>query len=84
MAAFSSSRSWALVMPTLEPALAGLTKMGQPSFAMTPSQTPSGSDSISQRVAESHLVWGMPEASNMALATALSMQTALARTPQPT
>ena len=84
MASFSSARSWALVMPTLEPALAGLTKMGQPSFAMAPSQTPSRSDSISQRLAASHRVWGMPAASNRALATALSMQTALARTPQPT
>ena len=71
-------------MPTLEPAFAGLTNTGQPSFFSTPSHTPSRSDSISQRSAASHLVWGTPLASNRALATALSMHTALASTPQPT
>ena len=84
MAFFSSSRLDTLEMPTLEPAFAGLTNTGQPSFFSTPSHTPSRSDSISQRSAASHLVWGTPLASNRALATALSMHTALASTPQPT
>ena len=81
MASVSASRDFALVTPTDEPMLAGLTKTGSPSASITSSAVPAPT---SCSVKDSQRLCAMPCWASTCLAIALSMASAEPRTPLPT
>jgi len=83
MAAGRSSAAFTLLMPTLEPRLAGLTKHGKPISAPIPRAIGPGSRSQSWRRTTAYSTSGRPWARKRSFIATLSMPTAEASTPAP-
>jgi hypothetical protein len=81
----ASSPAWCtLVMPTLEPMLAGFVKQGNPICCSIQALNSSGSRSQSLRMTSSQGACGNPTWARIVFAAALSMATEEPSTPAPT
>ena len=83
-AAAKASGALTLLMPTLEPRLAGFTKQGNPIWAATAASTVAGAAAHSCRFSDRYGTTGRPWARNMSFMATLSMPSAEPSTPAPT